>query len=124
VARGKSQKITVTVPRDVDPHATYPLVVDLDDSAAADDGAFVVHRKADVTGKWLVATGAEIAAFMTAKYPVDPARVHVTDDPATGTRAKAVVAAAPVAKTGLRWVRHRHHHELDYQIDADGNRVR
>ncbi len=148
VARGKSQKIAITMPLGFTAGVTYPLVVDLDQSVIADDTAFVVHRTADVTGKWLVATGDEIAAFMTSKYPVDPERVRVTDDPAMGTRTKikpaiepvlvavkrpepAVVATrAPEAKiakppvAGLRWVRHRHHHELDYQIDADGNRVR
>ena len=141
VARGKSQKITITMPRAYREDGKYPLVVDLDDTAGADDGAFVVHRKADVTGKWLVATGAEIATFMTTKYPVDPARVRVTEDPAMGVRAAqpvtpkpvVVAAAVPASGTGvmisrpgadgLRWVRHRHHHELDYPIDADGKRV-
>ncbi len=135
VARGKSQKIAITMPRDFAAGTTYPLIVDLDDSAT-DDAGFVVHRTADITGKWRIATGDEIAAFMTAKYQVDPQRVRVTDDPAMGRvavvvkRLEPIVVAAkppepafakPVA--GLRWVRHRHHHELDFQIDADGNRV-
>lgn len=145
VARGKSQKIAITMPADYRADRTYGLIVDLDRSAAAgDDGAFVVRRTADVTGKWLVATGAEIAAFMAAKYAVDPARVVVTDDPALGLHRRTpgppppppAVAAAPRAPApagmvvtigrpvdGVRWVRHRHHHELDYRIDADGRRL-
>jgi len=126
VARGKSQKITIAMPRDFAAGTTYPLVVDLDNSVTADDTAFVVHRTADITGKWLVATGGEIAEFMTAKYPVDPTRVRVTGDRAPAIRVVAAKSEPVVAKpvvAGLRWVRHRHHHELDYQIDADGKRV-
>jgi poly-gamma-glutamate synthesis protein (capsule biosynthesis protein) len=175
VARGKSQKITVTVPAgfaDGD-GKSYGLVVDLDDSArdGSDSvGAFVVHRKADVLGKWKVATGDEIATFMAAKYPIDAARVRVTDDPAMGKRGTLVAVAKPlpppvvIAKVeprpppptppvvvarvepppappppaapdagivvtiskpvnGVRRVSHRHHHELDYFIDASGARV-
>ncbi|MCX5743179.1 MAG: hypothetical protein NT062_11865, partial [Proteobacteria bacterium] len=153
VARGKSQKITITLPRGfaAGTATTYPLVVDLDRSPTVDDAAFVVHRTADVTGKWLVATGDEIATFMTAKYPIDPTHVRVTDDPALGRHSTVRVAAGPtrtprtvvvatkpvtrkapesravVARAqpdGLRWVRHPHHHELDYQVDAAGSRVK
>lgn len=159
VARGKSQKLAITVPRDVRAGATYPLVIELDGEHASDDDAFVVRRHADITGKWLVATGPEIAKFMIAKYPIDPERVRVTDDPAMKAVAwtagpkppppPVIVANAPpppppppkpaarvavveplgagvsiaLGKDGRRWVRHRHHHELDYAIDEDGHRV-
>jgi poly-gamma-glutamate synthesis protein (capsule biosynthesis protein) len=134
VARGKSQKIAITLPVGFAEGTAYPLVVDLDSGDVVDDGAFVVRRKADVTGKWLVATGDEIAEFMATKYSVDRAHIRITDDPAMSGHAKTpvlvaekkpepVVAVAKPVVPGLRWVRHRHHHELDYQIDADGNRV-
>jgi hypothetical protein len=74
--------------------------------------------------------------------------VRVIDDPAMGRRSTTRVARAPPGSVvvtppppvahpvvvavatasappvaGLRWVRHPHHHELDYQLDADGHRV-
>ena len=79
VIRGRSQKLLVTTPAHLDPHARYPLVVALADPPVPAADAFVVVR----AGK-PIATGPEIASFMGAKYPIDPAKVsfvpgHVPD---------------------------------------------
>lgn len=150
VVRGKSQKLTITVPQGFDASAPkhYRLIVDVDRVIDPDDAglrdAFVVRRKADIRGRWRVATPDEIVAFMKSKYPIDAALVQVGDGdvPASAIAVTApprapVVRAPPVSAAlspvqvttsksvnGVRWVRHKHHHELDYQIDANGQRVR
>jgi hypothetical protein len=73
VVRGRVQQLSVIAPARVEPGVTYPLIVDLAVTAGAPVGAFVVHR----TGGTL-ATGAQIAEYMRAKYPVDPARLTIT----------------------------------------------
>ncbi len=76
VVAGRAQHLSVTTPAHVDPRTRYPLVIDLDLTAIASPDAFVVMR----TGKAL-ATGAEIAAYMQAKYPIDRARLTITPAP-------------------------------------------
>jgi Bacterial capsule synthesis protein PGA_cap len=89
VIRGRGQHLAVTMPAHVEPGARYPLVIDVDAKASAGDDAIL----AVPSGK-LVATGAEIAAFMRAKYPVDAARVTILG------------SAAPLPAHE----QHRHHH--------------
>jgi hypothetical protein len=66
----------VTVPERALPGARHALIVDLAGTAPPAADAYVVVR----TGKRR-ATGAQIAAFMRAKYPIDPARISVTTPP-------------------------------------------
>ena len=76
---GRSQILTVTVPERIEPGARYPLIVDLAVTAppaAPAANTYVVIR----TGKTR-ATGEQIAAFMRAKYPIDPARISITPAP-------------------------------------------
>jgi poly-gamma-glutamate synthesis protein (capsule biosynthesis protein) len=77
---GRSQVLTVTAPERIDPGARYPLIVDLAATtppAAPAANTYIVIR----TGKTR-ATGDQIAAFMRAKYPIDPARISITPAPA------------------------------------------
>jgi len=69
VSHGRSQALTVTVPERVADGRRYPLVVTRRSSCDQPD-AFVVVP----TGR-AVASLDEIATFMAAKYPIDPARV-------------------------------------------------
>lgn len=80
VQHGRMQELAVRVPRGLDPARRYPLVVDLVGSAAHDD-AFVVSP----VGKQR-ATADEIVAFVRAKYPIDPAHVEITPEPARARR--------------------------------------
>lgn len=86
VVRGRSQPLRVTVPLRADASARHALVVG---EGAADADAFVATR----TGDEIIATDAEIARFMIAKYPVDPARVTLPS------------ISRPVSRA-----RHRHRH--------------
>jgi poly-gamma-glutamate capsule biosynthesis protein CapA/YwtB (metallophosphatase superfamily) len=70
VAHGHRQYLSVSAPREVVEGKQYRLVVKLDASVVADDDSFVVER----VGTW-VASGREIAEFMTAKYPIDSSRI-------------------------------------------------
>ncbi len=76
IVGGRSQLLTVTVPARVEPGVRYPLIVDLAGTAPPAADAFVAVR----TGKRR-ATGAQIAAFMRAKYPIDRARVAIVPKP-------------------------------------------
>ncbi len=87
VVRGRSQPLRVTVPLHAETGARYALVVG--DGGGGD--AFVVARAGDE----IIASDAEIARFMIAKYPIDPARVTLP------------IAPMPVSRTRHR---HRAHH--------------
>ena len=65
VVRGRSQRLRVIAPADLQPGVRYPLVVDLAATSPPVADAFVVAR----LGKPL-ATTAELLAFMRAKYPI------------------------------------------------------
>lgn len=93
VVRGRSQPLTVTVPGRALPGVRYPLVVDLAATAAPAADAFLAVR----TGKPL-ATGDEIAAFMRAKYAIDPARISIVPAPAPKPAPKAKPARAKPAR--------------------------
>lgn len=80
VEHGRAQQLAIRVPARLDPEERYPLVVALEGDVVHDD-AFVVSP----VGK-LRATGDEIAAFMRAKYPVDPARTQITPRPRRSKR--------------------------------------
>jgi poly-gamma-glutamate synthesis protein (capsule biosynthesis protein) len=80
VQHGRMQQLAIRVPERLDGAKRYPLVVDLEGAATHDD-AFVVSP----VGK-LRATGDEIATFMRAKYPVDPARTQITPAPKRSKR--------------------------------------
>lgn len=72
VDHGRAQQLAIRVPERLDPERRYPLVVALDGPVVHDD-AFVVSP----VGK-LRATGDEIATYIRAKYPVDPAQTQIT----------------------------------------------
>lgn len=76
VVAGRAQHLSVIAPARIEPGATYPLIVDLSLTAGAPANAFVVVR----TGTAL-ATGEQIAEYMRAKYPVDPAKLTITAAP-------------------------------------------
>ncbi len=80
VEYGRTQQLAIRVPERLDPERRYPLVVALDGEVIHDD-AFVVSP----VGK-LRATGDEIATFIRAKYPVDPARTQITPRPRRSKR--------------------------------------
>lgn len=85
VVHGTSQPLRVTVPEHVDAGARYRLIVDLglpDAPGTSAPDAFVVTR----TGRAL-ASGAEIARFMRAKYPIDEGQVSIVP-PAGHTRSR------------------------------------
>jgi poly-gamma-glutamate synthesis protein (capsule biosynthesis protein) len=86
VIRGHSQPFIVTAPVALVAGARYPLIVE----GPATDGAFAVAR----IGAARVATDAEIARFMIAKYPIDPGRIDL-----------------PAAQVALR-PRHHHHAQV------------
>ncbi len=75
VGHGRTQHLAIRVPERLDPEQRYPLVVALEGAVIHDD-AFVVSPVGT-----LRATGDEIATFMRAKYPVDPARTQITPKP-------------------------------------------
>jgi poly-gamma-glutamate synthesis protein (capsule biosynthesis protein) len=99
VVRGISQPLAVTVPERIAPGGRYALTIDLTAAAPAAAAAAAAAASAPATtaaagaaavppdaflvvrtGK-PIATGDEIAAFMRAKYPIDPARVTITPAP-------------------------------------------
>ncbi len=67
VVAGRAQRLSITAPTEIEPGVRYPLVIDLAVTAAANPKAFVVVRTSPA-----LATGAQIAAYMRAKYPIDP----------------------------------------------------
>ncbi len=79
--KGVQQTFTVREPAKLDAAKKYPLIVSLSSPAPADDDAFVVTpNKTTAPADKL---GPAIAAWVTAKYPIDPE--HVT---APGAAAK------------------------------------
>jgi hypothetical protein len=76
VVHGRSQRVRVTAPAHVEPGARYPLVIDLAATSPPIANAFVVTR----AGK-LLATAAELLAFMRAKYPIDRAAISIVPAP-------------------------------------------
>lgn len=73
VVAGRAQRLSVTAPARIELNVRYPLVVDLAVTSPAKPNAFVVVR----TGTAL-ATGAQIAEYMRAKYPIDPELQTIT----------------------------------------------
>jgi hypothetical protein len=79
VIAGRSQPLEVTVPAHVAAGTAYPLIVALSPLAATPPppaDAFVVVRVHKA-----LARADEIAAFMRAKYPIDPARIVLPTGP-------------------------------------------
>jgi len=80
LVRGRNQYLNISEPAAVQPGKRYPLVVDLDGRQAPSVDAFYVtplgrpyHTER--------ASGRDIAEFMAAKYPIDPARLSITPEP-------------------------------------------
>jgi hypothetical protein len=66
----------VTAPEKIAAGAHYPLIVDLAATGSAPADGYFVIRRGEVR-----ATGDQIAAFMRAKYPIDPAQITITAPP-------------------------------------------
>ncbi|HEY5934874.1 MAG TPA: hypothetical protein VIU61_09570, partial [Kofleriaceae bacterium] len=76
------QLLSVTVPEELDPDAMYPLIIDLTGTVQPPANAFVIQPRGELRASY-----AEIRAFATAKYRIDPA--SVADEPRkTKTRKK------------------------------------
>ena len=84
IINGRSQLLTVTVPERIAPDARYPLLVDLAGASSPPADGYFVVRNGETR-----ATGDDIVAFMRAKYPIDPARVSVTEPPKPAPRSRS-----------------------------------
>ena len=78
LVRGRTQYLAITAPAALSPEQRYPLVVDMTGALAKPTDAFHVVPLG-VPYHTEQATGLEIADFMTAKYPVDPSRLQISE---------------------------------------------
>jgi len=86
VVDGRAQRLSIVLPARIEDGKRYPLVVDLDQSQAPRDDAFLVRRVGGfvVTAGHAPASSAKskaIVEFMRTKYPIDRRAVTVTADP-------------------------------------------
>ena len=86
VVDGRAQRLSIVLPARVEDGKRYPLVVDLDQTQAPRDDAFLVRRVGGfvVTAGHAPASSAQskaIVEFMRAKYPIDRRAVTITADP-------------------------------------------
>lgn len=92
LVRGRTQYLAVTAPAVVSSDQRYPLVVDMTGTLAKPSDAFHV-TPLGAPYHTEPATHLEVTDFMTAKYPIDPSRLQISE---------------PVKRKKRR--RHRRHH--------------
>jgi len=86
VVEGRAQRLSIVLPSRIEDGKRYPLVVDLAETEAPREDAFVVRRVGEfvVTARHASAssaTGKDIVAYMRTKYPIDKRAVTITPDP-------------------------------------------